>query len=251
MVTDMTRRIIGHPVIGLGGEVAIVIGAYLLYNLLRIPVEGSYGQAFDHALRLISLEQTLGLFHEESIQRAAESQPWLYGSLEWIYLWAYLPILGAAGITVYFANRPLYRSYRATMFASAALGLVVFMFLPVAPPRMLPEYGFLDTLHDTIAPTSAAKNDFAAVPSFHFGFTLLAAMGVSHAFRFRPWLVALTALLPAIMLLAIVATANHFFLDAAAGGAIVLAFWWFFVWRRPDHRAAAGRVPAASPALVL
>ena len=237
----MNRRMFQHPAIALGGEAAVVIAAYLLYNLLRVFVEGSQGDAFDHAFRLVSLEQALGLFHEETVQRTMERAPWLYAALEWIYLWAYLPVLGAAGIVVFARNRPLYRSYRSVMFASAAVGLVIFLIVPVAPPRMLPEFGFIDPLHHAIAPTSAAKNDFAAVPSFHFGFTLLAAVGVAHAFRFRRWLCALTALLPAVMLLAIVATANHFFLDAAAGAGVVAPMWWWFVWRRPDHRAATGR----------
>jgi hypothetical protein len=228
----LVRRLPARPLIGLGTEAAVVIGAYLLYNLLRVFVEGTQGAAVEHALRLVSLEQTLGLFHEESWQQAVESRPWLSETMQFIYLWSYLPILGAAGLIVFMRDRTLYGRYRATMFASAALGLLIFAFLPVAPPRMLPEYGFLDPLHTTLTPTSDAKNDFAAVPSFHFGFTMLAAIGVAHVFAFRKWLVALLTLLPAIMLVAIVSTANHFFLDAAAGGIVVIAFWWLLVWRR-------------------
>jgi hypothetical protein len=228
----LARRIPARPLLGLGQEAALVIGAYLLYNLLRVFVEGTEGAAVEHAVRLVHVEQTLGLFHEESLQRAVERQPWLSGTMEWIYLWSYLPILGAAGLIVFARDRSLYRRYRNTMFASAALGLVIFAFVPVAPPRMLPEYGFLDPLHTALTPTSDAKNDFAAVPSFHFGFTLLAAIGVAHVFRWRHWLVAALTLLPAIMLLSIVSTANHFFLDAAAGGVVVMAFWWLFVGRR-------------------
>lgn len=233
----MTRRIVRHPWFGLGWEVAAVIGAYLLYQSLRIVVEGTEGRAIEHAVRVISLEQTIGLFHEASVQRWVESHDWLSATLDWIYLWAYLPILGIAGFIVLLRDRDLYRRYRNTMFASAAVGLLIFAVLPVAPPRMLPEYGFLDPLHQTLAPTSAAKNDFAAIPSFHFGFTMLAAIGVAHTFAFRRWLCALLALLPAIMLLAIVGTANHFFIDAAIGGALVMAVWWLFVWRRRDLAA--------------
>jgi hypothetical protein len=91
----MNRRVFQHPAIALGGEAAVVIAAYLLYNLLRVFVEGSQGDAFDHAFRLVSLEQALGLFHEETVQRTMERAPWLYAALEWIYLWAYLPIPGA------------------------------------------------------------------------------------------------------------------------------------------------------------
>jgi hypothetical protein len=101
----------------------------------------------------------------------------------------------------------------------------------------------------TLTPTSDAKNDFAAVPSFHFGFTMLAAIGIAHVFAFRAWLVPLLALLPAIMLVAIVSTANHFFLDAAAGGMGVLAFWWLLVWRRETMRSPVRDVKRGRAAL--
>jgi hypothetical protein len=233
----LARRVSARPLLGLGQEAVVVIGAYLLYNALRVVVEGAEGRAIDHAFHLISIEQTLGLFHEATLQRAVESQAWLDGTLQWIYLWAYLPILGAAGILLYAHNRSLYRRYRNAMFLSAALGLVIFAFVPVAPPRMLPEYGFLDPMHTAFTARSDAKNDFAAVPSFHFGFTLLAAIGVAHVFAWRRWIVAAVTLLPAVMLLAIVSTANHFFVDAAAGGVIVLAFWWLLVGRNCSSNA--------------
>jgi membrane-associated phospholipid phosphatase len=235
-------RVSARPLLGFGQEAVMVIGAYLLYNVLRVFVEGTEGQAIEHSFTLVTFEQTLGLFHEETLHRTVESHAWLSATMQWIYLWSYLPILGIAAMIVFARDSALYRRYRNTMFLSAAIGLVIFAFVPVAPPRMLPEYGFLDPMHTPFSATSDAKNDFAAVPSFHFGFTLLAAMGIAHVFGWRRWLVAAVALLPAIMLVAIVATANHFFVDAAAGGAIVLALWWLLVWR-PDRRQRAFPTP--------
>jgi len=226
---------------GIGAEAAFVIAAYLAYSALRIAVEGGHAQAVDHALDIVALEQSLGIFREADLQRAVESQPWLDAFTRWFYLWAYLPLLGAAGLVVYLRDVHLYRSYRNVMLVSAALGLVVFALLPVAPPRMLPEFGFWDSVHGLLGGTSGAKNDFAAVPSFHFGFTLLAAVGVSHAFSWRPWLLAASMLMPAVMLVSIVATANHFFLDAFVGGLMVMAVWELLVWSRDERRWAGSR----------
>jgi hypothetical protein len=242
-------RIPAPSLVVLGRETVFVIAAYLLYSVLRIPIEGSEGQAVDHALHIVSLEQTLGLFHEENLQRAVERQAWLSGTMQWIYLWAYLPILGAAGVIIFVRNHELYRRYRNVMFAAAALGLVIFALVPVAPPRMLPEYGFLDPMHTPFTARSDAKNDFAAVPSYHFGFTLLAAIGVAHACAWRRWVVAIMALFPAVMLVAIVSTANHFFADAAAGGGIVLLLWWLLVYRR-ERRTALEPAPIARRSLL-
>lgn len=229
----MIRRVLSQSrLFGAGSEAFIVVAAYLAYNAARVLVEGGEASAVNHAFNLVSIEQTFGLFHEESVQRFVSGYGPLLQLMEWIYLWAYLPILVAAGVITYFRDQRLYRAYRTAMFASAAIGLLIFAFVPVAPPRLLPEYGFLDPIHTRLAVTSDAKNDFAAVPSFHFGFTLLAAIAVAHTYRFRAWLCVALAALPAIMLLSIVSTANHFFLDAAAGAVIVMAMWWVFVWRR-------------------
>ncbi|HEY8173884.1 MAG TPA: phosphatase PAP2 family protein [Dehalococcoidia bacterium] len=229
----MTKR---RQIFGAGSEALVAIGAYLAYSAARVFVEGGESSAINHAFHLVSIEQTFGLFHEESVQRFVEAHPWLLALMEWTYLWAYLPILVVAGVIIYFKDAPLYRSYRTTMFVSAAIGLLIFAVVPVAPPRMLPEYGFLDPLHTTLTSTSGAKNDFAAVPSFHFAFTMLAAIGVAHAYRWRRWLCVVLAALPAVMLLSIVSTANHFFLDAAAGAVVVMGMWWVFVWRGYEGR---------------
>jgi len=210
--------------VSVGREALTVVAAYLTYSAIRVLVEGKEARAVDHAFQLVSIEKTIGLFHEESVQRIVESEPWLAAVMKGVYLWMYLPLLIAAAAIVYARDRDLYRRYRNTMYAAAATGLIFFAVVPVAPPRMLPELGFIDPIHATMA-TSGAKNEFAAVPSFHFGFTMLAAMAVAHAYGWRRWLVAALSLLPAIMLLSIVSTANHFFLDAGIGAAVVMVAW--------------------------
>lgn len=250
MGVTMTRTLMRHPVTVLGAEALLAVCVYALYSALRVLVEGNEAAAVDRAFQIIAIEQDLGLFHEASIQQAVYGQPWLAGAMRWVYLWAYMPGIVVAAAIIYARERPLYRAYRNTFFLCLAIGLLFFSAMPVAPPRMLPEYGFIDTVHEHIRATSGAKNDFAAVPSFHFGFTLLAALAVSHAFRFRPWVTALTALFPAVMLLSIVSTANHFFLDAAVGAAVVGAAWWLCVGRIARDAQAPRRaspVTAARP----
>ena len=238
----MVARITRHPLIGLGLEALLVVAAYFAYSGLRIVVEGSQTVAVEHAFEIVTLEQSLGLFREAEIQRVVESRPWLAGFMDWFYLWAYLPALGVGAAIVYLRDRSLYRCYRNTLFISAAIGLLIFALLPVAPPRMLPEYGFTDTVH--VTSTSSVKNDFAAIPSFHFAFTMLAALGAAHAFGFRRWLTLALAALPALMLVAIVATANHFFIDAFVGAVLVMGVWYRFVAARPrDLEPAAEAIP--------
>jgi hypothetical protein len=235
----MIRRLRTHKLAAAGLEALIVVAAYLLYSAIRVVVEGSEANAVEHAIHIVSIEQSLGIFHEESIQRAVESQPWLAATMKGVYLWVYMPLIIGAAVIIYLRDRELYRCYRNTFFAAAAAGLIFFALVPVAPPRMLPELGFIDPIHPTMT-TSGAKNEFAAVPSFHFGFTMLAAMGIAHTFSWRPLLTAALSTLPAIMLLAIVSTANHFFLDAAIGAAVVGAAWMLCVSSGAGEEPSSG-----------
>ena len=244
-----------RPWLALLVDFGLLALAYLVYSTIRLFVEGAYADAVEHSLLVIDIEKATGLFHEVSVQKAVASQPWLAALMEFQYRFVYFPFLFASTCAVLLKDQALYRAYRNALVLSLLIGLVCFALLPVAPPRMLPEFGFFDPIHDGRI-VQGSRNDFAAVPSFHFGFTLIAALAVAHAWRFQPWLTAALAVVPALMLIAIVATANHFFIDAVAGAAVVLFGWWVFVWHRPSPDGAAPRVhrswwrssPAAGPA---
>ena len=97
---------------------------------------------------------------------------------------------------------------------------------PLAPPRLLPWHGFVDTL-DTLgglwsynSPVAkAVANPFAAMPSLHFGWALWCGM-VFWTLTSHRATRAMAFIYPFLTLTAIVVTANHYFLDAA-GGAII------------------------------
>ena len=104
------------------------------------------------------------------------------------------------------------------------LALIGFAFFPLMPPRLLPtSYGFVDTLHvfggpwsfDS-GPVAKASNQYAAMPSLHFGWASWCTA------TFWPWATTrcrrvLLVLYPFVTLFAIVVTANHYSLDALGG----------------------------------
>lgn len=126
------------------------------------------------------------------------------------------------------------------------LAFLTFIFYPCMPPRLLPaEYGFLDTVrHDnaqSVWMSGKYVNALAAMPSMHFGYafcigcTLLYHSGVfrrtlerGEARKGVGWKAAYVALgvaYPGLILVTIVATANHYFLDAlVATGFVCVAF---------------------------
>jgi hypothetical protein len=210
----------------LGVEATILIAAYIAYEFVRRIVAPNSNEAFAHAGRIIEFEQRLGIFYEPQLQALVLDHGWLVTLFNWVYVWGYLPVICVAAFYLYLRHHALYTRYRNAFLLSGAVGLVIFATLPVAPPRMFPEFGFVDTVRDNSAiyahlDNSEVLNEFAAVPSFHFGWILLVALAVyqtsrSVAARVLCWS------LPLMMLLAIVFTANHYVIDAIIGGAVVL-----------------------------
>ena len=150
------------------------------------------------------------------------------------------------------------RGYRVTfvrnvMFISMAIGLVFYYAFPAAPPRLMAlhgyDLGFTDTVFggDTsvqYAQPSLILNEYAAIPSFHFGWIALASAAIWVNTRSVTWRV-LAVSLTVVMTWAIVASANHLFIDMALGGLIVGISW--AIARRLQRRNAAreASVPAA------
>ena len=220
---DLSRR---KAALGLVAEAVIMVGAYLAYEAVRRLVAADSGDAFVHASRIIEVEQELGIFLEPSLQGLVVDHHWLVTLFNWIYVWGYLPVIAAAALYLYVRHHEFYTRYRNAFLVSGAAGLLIFAFLPVAPPRMFPEFGFVDTVrdHSTVYQQferSNLVNEFAAVPSFHFGWILLVGLAIAQTNQHAAAR-ALAFALPVLMLAAIVFTANHYLIDAAIGGVLVL-----------------------------
>ena len=103
------------------------------------------------------------------------------------------------------------------------IALIGFTTMPLAPPRYMPEFGFTDTIIHAqsyyIFQSPKIVNQYAAMPSLHFGWDLLVAVAIFVNTRNR-WLRIAVCIMPFWTLGGIVLTANHYFLDAVAGAAV-------------------------------
>ena len=65
------------------------------------------------------------------------------------------------------------------LFISLGIALVVYLAFPTAPPRLVPGLGIADTVglsgHDTGSFAGVRFNPYAAMPSLHVGWSILAA----------------------------------------------------------------------------
>lgn len=209
-------------------EISIVIPAYALYQLVRGTVDGRTGEAFARAAKLVDIEQTLGIFWEAELQSLILTWSLAERAVNTIYVWGHLPLIILIAIWLFTFHRHRYSLFRNAFLISGAIALVLFWLLPTAPPRFLQYWGFVDTAVKTgsyyIFQPPAFVNQYAAMPSLHFGWGVLAAVAVFAHLR-TPWRF-LAFALPVLDLGGIVLTANHFFLDAAAGGAVALLALW-------------------------
>ncbi len=226
-------------------EGAIIAIAFLLYFWVRGAVVDRPEAAYWHARDLIDLQRSLGFFWEDNLN------DWIAGRKFWAqlmnvsYFYLHFPLIIAFGMWLYYYRRRQYTFVRDSFLASGAIALVIYWLYPVAPPRELPELAaqfdaaapayvlsFFDTMeaylgyaYDTQS-TRAFVNPYAAMPSLHFGWDLLLGLAVFGAFRrtrlARPAL-AIGVALPALQVISITTTANHFLIDAVAGGIVALA----------------------------
>ena len=204
-------------------EGALVAAAYLAYEGSRALVAGGGPTALRHARDVVSLERALHVFAERDVQQAARAVPGLLGALGFGYLTLHLAVTGAFLLWLHRSRPAAFPVVRTALLAASALALVGYLVFPTAPPR-LAHIGVADAVSGGRVDlnrglVSSVYNRYAAVPSMHAGWAVIVAVGVV---RYGRGLVVRAAgvVYPVVVLLAIVATGNHFFVDAAAGAAI-------------------------------
>jgi len=208
-------------------EIALFAAALLVYQGSRALVIGDPATAFRNADDIIGLEKATGLFVETDVQGFLMGHEALVSLLNQFYMSAHWIVTPLFFVWLYRRRHDAYPFVRNAFLAANAIALAVFMLFPVAPPRLAgARDGFVDTLHTVSGVDlhggmlSGWFNPNAAVPSMHFGYSFL--IGVVGVVLVRSWIArALFAAYPALVLVTIVGTGNHFVLDAIAGGVVM------------------------------
>jgi hypothetical protein len=241
--------------LGAAGEAALVLGALALYLTVRALTGAERGTALAHGAAVLRFERALGLAHEQGVQSWVLAHGHLTSALNTFYVWCFWPTLLAALVWLHRRSASGFVALRNALIVSGLVGLVVFALYPVAPPRMLE--GFRDTVQElsrsrAVAHPSGLTNEYAALPSFHVGWTALACAAVAAELR-RPLLRCLAVGPAVLMVVAVVATGNHFLVDGLAGAALTLGTWRAFRTRPARVRSARAprRQAAAKPSRQL
>jgi PAP2 superfamily len=207
-------------------EVALMGAVFVGYRQVRYLTKGDTSTAFANASAVVRMEQDLGVFTERAVQRLVMHSEALIHVMNRYYVTMHFPVTVIFIVWAFVRHQDAYRAIRACFLIVTASALVIHVAYPLAPPRMLRAQGFVDTLGvygpriystDT---TKSLANQFAAMPSLHFGWAVLVALGFVYIKRSR-WSLVLLAH-PVLTLFAIVATGNHYWVDAAVAMVLVL-----------------------------
>lgn len=210
-------------------EVAIIGFCYWLYSEVRNLVPEQQSIAMRHGRSVQHLQDALHLNFERSLNSFVAGHDWVAQVMDYYYATLHFIVTIGCLVWLYRAHPRIYRGARTVLFATSLLALAGFYLYPLAPPRLLPQYGYVDTLlkfhtWGSLADPKVAEhsNQFAAMPSLHIGWALWCAACIFFCAR-RLWVRLLGLLYPVWTLLVIVGTANHFIIDAVAGLLVFLA----------------------------
>jgi hypothetical protein len=195
----------------------------------------------ERASDLIGVERSLGMFFEPSVHAWFAARPRLMAMADLGYATVHLPVMLGVLTWVWIARPAAFQRARNTFVVTQFLLVVGYALVPTAPPRMVPSLGYEHASAGLTGLDRLAMSPYAAMPSGHAAFAVLAA-GIVIALSRSRLVRMLAALYPVAVLLEIVGTGNHIWLDAAAGAAVA-ALGFGLVSARPGHPAM---VPSAN-----
>jgi membrane-associated phospholipid phosphatase len=224
-------RVLPHGWRDLFRQLLLFGGTYLVYQVVRALVapnaEDPGYLPFANATKVIDLERASHLFIEPTLQAWAARTRVLMDLADWSYLNAQYLVAGGALLFIYLRRNESFYRLRDVFLAAIALALIGYALFPTAPPRLMPEWGFTDSIREFTGVTvergasSALLNLYAAVPSMHVCFAIL--VGWPMAKLTRRWPVRIVwALYPLWIVFVVMATANHYLFDVVLGALTAL-----------------------------
>jgi hypothetical protein len=229
-------------------QIGLFVGAFLLYDVVRglVGTTVCY-KPFGDAMKIIDVERTLHVFIEPSVQSWTLGKHWLMDGADWTYLNGHFIVTFLALAFIYLRRNHSFYFVRNMFLIAMALALVGYFLYPTAPPRLMPEWGFTDSISrfllgntgyvDNLGAGKAFLNFYAAVPSMHVCFATMIGVSMVRLTTRRAARIA-WGFYPVFVTFVVVATANHYLTDVFLGA--VTAGMAFLTAKRLLARARPG-----------
>lgn len=222
-VTRQRRGRISLAVNPAAREFAGIAGLYSLWRVARVLPLASTAGAIDRARWIWDFQQRIHLPSELTLQRwvldhdrIAQWTNWYYGAL-------HVPTLLVFLVWLWSRHRDQYPHWRNGLIFLTAWCLII-RFMRVAPPRFLPDLGFVDLStrygFSIYGPVGTGVSDqFAAMPSIHVGWAAVVGLGMVSVSTSRwRWLGMVHLVLTSVV---VAATGNHWWLDGIVAVALL------------------------------
>ncbi|GAA4718861.1 phosphatase PAP2 family protein [Nocardioides conyzicola] len=205
-------------------EFALIASLYALWRLARmLPIASTHG-AIARAHDIASFQDWLHLPSELTLQRYVMDHDRIADLTTWYYATVHVPALIAFLIWLFVRHRDKYKHWRTGLALITAWCLVI-RFVRVAPPRFLPDLGYVDmgqqygmSVYAT-DPTTGVSDQFAAMPSIHVAWAAVVSFGIVAASTSRwRWVFLLHVVLT---MLVVSATGNHWWMDGIVAIALL------------------------------
>ena len=208
-------------------EILLIGVLYGAYEVSRGLGDVDIASAKANGREIMHLERLWHLDPEPVLNSALHHFTLLAVVASYFYSVMHYLVTPAVLVWLFRRHRAEYGRARTALAISTALGLVGYLFLPTAPPRMLPG-GLRDILADTQAygwwgsdgsvprGMGGLTNQFAAMPSLHVGWAVWCGAVIALYAKHR-WSRVVGIAYPIATTLVVMATGNHYFLDAVAG----------------------------------
>jgi len=228
-------------------EAALVLVLYAIWRIAGtlsvMHVDGALGRGRS----IWDLEQRLHLPSEAAIQHAFLPHSLAVQAMNGYYAIVHVPALIIFLIWLFAAHRHRYPTVRNVIALTTGACLLI-QLVPVAPPRMYPQLGFVDTGHlygQSVygAIGNGIADQLSAMPSVHVAWAVLIGAVAFRIGRSRwKWIAVAHS---ALTVLVVVATANHWWLDGVVAVGLIGAA---VVVERAGRAALGARMRWRSPA---
>jgi hypothetical protein len=205
------------------GEVALLMVAYAAWQYAGSLTFGGLDKAVDSGRQVARLEQILGWPSGASMQAPILGHEWVMRIADTYYATAHITVFIITLAWVFLRHREDWPFTRTTVFLTTGACLLI-QYKPVAPPRLIPELGVVDTAARTglsVYTAIPGANQYSAMPSVHIAWAAAVALLIIVIAR-TPWRW-LALVHPLGTTWVVVVTGNHYLMDAVVAVILLAA----------------------------
>src|SRR4029453_7630865 len=190
-IVQAGRRHLPRGWADLGLQLAIWFGFLGLYQVARGIADRNPTQAFENGLGVIRIEERVGDLFELTAANLVSGSHFLTLLVSWTYWNSEFTVVGLALLWVYLRRNEAFTRFRNWILLANTIGLIGYVVVPTAPPRMFPPFGFPDMLANMgglnhgSGLVELAANPYAAMPSLHSADALIVGISMALVCRRR------------------------------------------------------------------